>query len=104
MYKIPKRFILIIILAAILSLNLNAIPARAGINQWTSIGPNGGNIGVLVIHPDNPDIRRAELVSNPNLSLPDLAIQQEHWEQGKKSRASLPDLAIWQEQWESTGR
>jgi hypothetical protein len=42
-------------LAALMSLALLAtIPARAGVNGWTSIGPDGGYIQALAIDPQNP--------------------------------------------------
>jgi hypothetical protein len=31
-----------------------ALPALAGINQWTSIGPEGGYIRVIAIDPSTP--------------------------------------------------
>jgi hypothetical protein len=33
---------------------ISAQTAQAGINAWTSIGPEGGNIGALAIDPTTP--------------------------------------------------
>ena len=32
-----------------------ASPALAGINIWTSQGPEGGSINTLAMHPQSPD-------------------------------------------------
>jgi photosystem II stability/assembly factor-like uncharacterized protein len=35
---------------------LHIIPASAGVDQWTSIGPEGGVVHALVIAPSNPNV------------------------------------------------
>jgi photosystem II stability/assembly factor-like uncharacterized protein len=44
------------ICALLLALAGGAGPAHAGINFWTSIGPDGGSINALVVSPAQPDL------------------------------------------------
>ncbi len=50
-----KRHLLSVLFAGLFALLQSASPvAWAGANQWTSIGPWGGNIIALAIAPSNP--------------------------------------------------
>src|SRR6266404_2340121 len=42
------------LLSAVLLAILGAATASAGINVWTSLGPEGGYVGALAINPQNP--------------------------------------------------
>src|SRR5579871_4744432 len=50
---VRRRLALLLMAAA---LGTGSRPVWAGVNQWTSIGPEGGVIQSLVIDPQNPNI------------------------------------------------
>ena len=49
-----KKNLLSALFLVLLLITQNLLPvALAGVNQWTSIGPDGGNIAALAIDPNN---------------------------------------------------
>ena len=37
------------------------VPAFAGVNSWTTTGPDSGDVTAIEIHPTNPQIGRAHV-------------------------------------------
>src|SRR2546425_13250992 len=57
------RFVLLTVMASSAVLGTGSGALWGGINKWTSLGPEGGSVGVLTVDPSNPSTIYAAGVS-----------------------------------------